>query len=227
MKVAALVSGGKDSIYALYKAIKEGHEVKVLVSFVSKNEESYMFHIPNITYAELIGKAIGIEMHQFMISGEKEFEVNEMKAALHWLKREYELEGVVSGAIASKYQKERVDAVCKELEMQSIAPLWGIEQEKYLHEFVKEGFKAKIVGVFAEGLGKEWLGKDINEKTIGELKGLNEKYNVSMVGEGGEYESFVYDGPIFKKKIEIDKSEIVWEKNSGILKITSAKLAKK
>jgi ABC transporter with metal-binding/Fe-S-binding domain ATP-binding protein len=227
MKVAALVSGGKDSIYALYKAIKEGHEVKVLVSFVAKNEESYMFHIPNIKYAELIGKAIGIEIHQFMISGEKEFEVNEMKAALHWLKREYELEGVVSGAIASKYQKERIDAVCKELELQSIAPLWGIEPEKYLHELLKEGFKIIFSSVSAEGFDESWLGRELDEKAIEDLKTLNRKHGVHLAFEGGEAETFVLDGPIFKRRIEINDAKKEWHGNCGVYKINKASLIKK
>lgn len=225
MKLAALISGGKDSIYALNKAIQEGHQIVSLVAFIPKNKESYMFHIPNIEYVELFEKALGIPLNFFQISGDKEFEVGEMKAGLFWIKREYEIEGVVSGAIESQYQKERVDAVCEELELKSIAPLWQTDKEKYLREFVKAGFKAKIVGVFAEGLGKEWLGRDIDEKTIEDLKKLHEKYSVSLVGEGGEYESFVVDGPIFKKKIEIVDSEIVWEKNSGIFRIKNAKLA--
>jgi len=225
MKVAALISGGKDSIYALYKAQQEGHEVVALVSFVPRNKESYMFHIPNIEHAGLFEKALGIPINIFQVSGDKEFEVGEMKAGVFWVKQEYKIEGLVSGAIESNYQKERVDWMCGELGLKSIAPLWHIDKEKYLHEFVKAGFKAKIVGVFAEGLGKEWLGRDIDAKAIEELKKLNEKYSVSIVGEGGEYESFVLDGPIFKKKINIIESEIIWEHNSGIFKIKKAKLS--
>lgn len=225
MKVAALVSGGKDSIYALYKSQQEGHEVVAMISFVPKNQESYMFHIPNIEKVELFEKALGIPIHIFQVSGDKEFEVGEMKTGVFWLKHEFQIEGIVSGAIESNYQKERVDKMCEELKLKSIAPLWHVNNEDYLHAFVKEGFKAKIVGVFAEGLDKSWLGKDIDEKTIEELKKLHEKYQVSMVGEGGEYESFVTDGPIFKKKINILESEIIWEHNSGIFKIKKAKLS--
>ena len=66
---------------------------------------------------------------------------------------------------------------------------------------------------------------DINKETILKLKELHEKYGIHLAGEGGEYESFVYDCPMFRKKIEIIKSEIDWQDNSGILIIKKAKLS--
>ncbi len=222
-----MYSGAKDSNYAIYLAKKQGHEIACLVSVVSENPESYMFHTPNIKWVELQAKAMELPIEIFKTKGIKEKEVEDLKIALKKIKEKYNIEGVVSGAIASEYQKQRVDKVCKEIGLKSVAPLWHVNPEEYLCELVSNGFKVIIVGVFAQGLDKEWLGKEITHETIEQLKILNKKYGIHLAGEGGEFESFVYDGPTFKKKIEIIESEVDWFGDSGVLKIKKAKLCEK
>ena len=83
------------------------------------------------------------------------------------------------------------------------------------------------MGVYAHGLDQTWLGTKINNKTLEKLVELNEKYQISLVGEGGEYESLVLDDPLYKKRIEIIEAEISYERDCGILVIKKAKLVNK
>ncbi|WP_456419953.1 diphthine--ammonia ligase [Methanocaldococcus infernus] len=222
MDVAVLYSGGKDSNYALYWAIKNKFNVKYLVNVESENKESYMFHIPNVHLTELSSKAVGIPLVKIYTKGEKEKEVEDLKEGL----RELDIDGVVTGAIASKYQKERIDRVCEELKLKSFSPLWGREPESILRE-VSELFNVIIVGVYAYGLGKEWLGKRIDKSNIDDLIKLCEKYGIHKAFEGGEAETFVLDSPVFKKRIEIIEGEIEWHETWGIYHIKKAKLVDK
>jgi len=112
MKIAALISGGKDSIYAAYKASKE-HEIVCLISFKSKKADSYMFHIPNIDLVKQQAKVMELPLIFMESSGIKEKELNDIKKALKIAIKKYKIEGVVSGALASNYQKERIDKILK------------------------------------------------------------------------------------------------------------------
>ena len=117
--------------------------------------------------------------------------------------------------------KSRVDKICGELGIASIAPIWGINQETYLKTLLKANFKAIIIKVAADGLGKEWLGRQLVEATIAELVELNRKFGINISGEGGEYESLVLDCPIFTKKLEIVRASKIWseKERTGYLEI--------
>ena len=120
MHVAALVTGGKDSALALYRALKQGNEVRYLVTMLPQREDSWMFHFPNIHLTDLFAEAVGIPIVKAETTGIKEKELKDLKNLLATL----DIEGVVSGAISSRYQKERIDKICQELSLMSIAPLW-------------------------------------------------------------------------------------------------------
>jgi predicted ATP pyrophosphatase (TIGR00289 family) len=155
--------------------------------------------------------------------GIKEKELTDLKK----LMQSMDVEGIVTGAIASTYQKQRIDNICKELKIESIAPLWHQDPLTLMKELIDEKFKVVFVGVSAFGLDQTWLGKELNLQTLQKLVELNEKYQVSLVGEGGEYESLVLDSPNFKKRIEIVDSETSYENSCGVLTIKQAKLVNK
>jgi diphthine-ammonia ligase len=223
MRLAALVTGGKDSILALYRAQQMGHTIEVLATMIPERSDSYMFHFPNIHLTDYIAKALGIPLVKAETSGIKEEELDDLKKLLESL----DVDGVVTGAIASSYQKERIDRLCDELGITSVAPLWQQDPLELMKELIDLKFKVIIVGVYAYGLDQTWLGKEINNETLEKLVELHEKYQISLVGEGGEYESLVLDAPIFKKRIEIVKAEKNYENNSGTLTIKEAKLVDK
>ncbi len=221
MRVAVLYSGGKDSNYALYWTLKQGFDVNYLVSMHSESEESYMYHVPNIHLTDLQAEAIGIPLINGFTKGEKEKEVEDLKKILEKL----DVDAIVSGALASRYQKERVDRVAEELGLRSFAPAWHRDPVDYMEEIIRI-FDVVIVGVSAYGLDEQWLGRKIDKGALEELVKLHEKYDVHVAGEGGEFETFVRDAPFFKARIVFDEVEKIWDEYtySGVLAVKRAHL---
>jgi predicted ATP pyrophosphatase (TIGR00289 family) len=225
LAAAVLYSGGKDSTMALYKAM-EHDNVKYLVSMVSDNPYSYMFHVPNIRWTRLSSKAISIPLLEGPTTGIKEEELKDLKRLLKVL-RERGVKILYSGAIASSYQRSRVEKLCQEVGLVSKTPLWHVDPIEYMTEIIDLGFKVIVTAVAAEGLDSSWLGRQIDQKMLNELKDLNRRYGVHPAFEGGEAETFVLDGPIFKKRIKILKAEKRWSQDSGVLEIKDAILVDK
>lgn len=228
MKLATLFSGGKDSGLALYKASKEqGNEISCLISIFSKNPESYMFHVPNIKLTKIQAKAMQIPIIIQKTKGEKEEELKDLKKAIKKAKNKFKIEGIVTGALASNYQKSRIEKICEELKLKCMSPLWQENQFEILNDLIKNNFEVMVVGIFAYPFSEEWLGKIIDEKTIDELRELTKKFKINPAGEGGEIETFILDCPLFKKKIKIEKFEKDYKNYSGSLKIKKARLVGK
>jgi len=213
VKLAALYSGGKDSTYAIYYALSQAWEVTHLITLIPESEESAMWHYPAIKWTELQAKAMRINQLKIKVKSRNELE--ELRKALEKLKVEHGIDGMLSGVIASDYQKNRLDAVCDKLDLKLIAPLWQKDPIAILREVVNSKFHVLIVGVAAYGLTRDWLGSEIDQEKIEKLKILNEKYGIHPCGEGGEFETFVYDAPIFKEKIEVVDYEVRWHRYSG------------
>lgn len=226
MKIATLFSGGKDSTMAVYKAIEAGNDVECLVSMISDNPHSYMYHVPNIHLTQLSSEALEIPLIKGVTKGEKEKELEDLKLVLKELKQK-KIVGIYSGAISSTYQKSRIDKICDELGFKSCTPLWHMDPKEYLKELIKLGFEVIITSVSAEGLDESWLGRKIDENLLDELTNLNEKYGIHMAFEGGEAETLVLNCPIFKKSIKIIKADKIWKKDSGFLSIKKAVLEEK
>ena len=223
MQVAALISGGKDSALAVHRVLKQGYEVKCLVTIIPLQADSWMFHYPNIQLTDFFARAAGIPIVKAETTGAKEAELNDLRLILSKLN----VEGVVSGAVASEYQKSRIEGICTELGLRSITPLWHEDPYKLLQEIVDEHFETIFVGVYAYGFDASWLGRVIDSKTIERLIELNRRYQISIIGEGGEYETLVLDAPFFKKKIRLISAERTWEGQSGILLVKKAELTEK
>ncbi|MFH0962055.1 MAG: diphthine--ammonia ligase [archaeon] len=235
MRVIILFSGGKDSTYAAWWAVQQGFEIVSLLSALPL-EGSLMFHHPNAALTKTLAEAMELPWESFEAgkgranagSSSAELERVELEALETALaKFSGKADAVVSGALASNYQKTRIDAICERLGLKSLAPLWHVDQEKYLREIVSAGFEIVCAGAFAEGLGPEWLGKRIDPGAIDELVRLKEKYSVSVGGEGGEWESIVLDSPIHKKRVEIVSARKIWERNSGTWVVEEARLVRK
>jgi predicted ATP pyrophosphatase (TIGR00289 family) len=223
MRVAVLATGGKDSTLALYRVLESRYEVTCLVCMIPLREDSWMFHYPNIRLIDLFAEAVEIPLVKAETAGIKEKEVEDLKRLIATL----DVEGIVSGAIASKYQKSRIEKICRQLGLKCIAPLWHENPLEMLRGILELNFEVIITGVYAYGFNKEWLGRKIDEATINTLMELNKQYGISLVGEGGEYETLVLDGPFFKRRIRIVEAEKVWKDQSGYFLITKAELENK
>jgi len=211
LRLGALVSGGKDSLFAAYIMKLQNYDISCLISMRSKNPSSYMFHTPNIHLVELQAKAIEIPLVLQETHGEKEAELKDLEKALKTAKQKYHIEGVISGALYSNYQRERIEKVADKLALKIFSPLWHLDQEMEMWDMLHRGFEIILSSVAADGLDKSWLGRTITEKDIHALVILHKKYGVNIAGEGGEFESLVLDCPLFKKKIKILQSEIIEE----------------
>ena len=223
MRLAALVSGGKDGLYAAYLAGKRD-EISVVVAIKSLNPESYMYHVPNIDLVRLQAETMQLPLIFKETSGVKEEELSDLKAALAEAKTRYGVEGVVSGAIYSNYQKKRIDNICDELGLKSLSPLWKRNPKELWNEMFEAGFEVLISAVAAYGLTEDWLGRVMDREAFEELCDLHGICYVCTGGEGGEFETFVTYCPLFKERIVIKESRKVWDKQtmSGQLIIEKA-----
>ena len=214
MKVAVLFSGGKDSCYATYLAKQEGHKLNCLISIFSENPDSFMFHTPNIKLVEKQAQVMDLPLITETTKGEKEIELEDLEKAIKEAKKKHKIQGIITGALYSEYQKSRIEKICKKLKLKCINPLWKKDEIDYLKELIKNKFKVIITGVAAYPLDETWLGREIDNTFITDVKELNQQYKIHPAGEGGEFETFVTDCPLFKKPLTIKNSKISGEKNS-------------
>jgi len=214
MKLGVLFSGGKDSVYAAYLAKKAGHELVCLISVISENKESYMFHTPSIEKTKVQAKVMKLPLVIQKTKGEKEKELIDLEKVIKQAQKDYELDGIITGAIQSVYQASRIQKICDKLGLECVNPLWKRSEENYLDELLEAGFKIMIIGVFAYPLDKTWVGRIIDKKFIEEITALNKKYKIHIAGEGGEFESFVLNCPLFTKELRVKKKIISGEAHS-------------
>jgi predicted ATP pyrophosphatase (TIGR00289 family) len=223
MRVAALFSGGKDSTYAARLAEMQSHEVAFLVSMEPARPDSWMFHTINLNLTPLLAEAMGKRLVTAPTSGEKEKELKALRETLSTL----DVDGVVTGALASTYQKSRVDAICQDLGLAHLSPLWGRDPKEVLWEEIAVGMEIILTAVAAAGLDEGWLGRRLDEKAARELGRLNERYRLNVCGEGGEYESLVLDAPWFRSRLKIIEATKEWDGSSGVYRVKRARLVPK
>lgn len=219
MGYAALFSGGKDSSLALWKAQSLGLNVDYLVTVYPERDYSYMFHKPNLHLIPDLADSLGIELIKVRTNGEKEKEVEDLKERL----KDIDISGLITGAVASRYQMERIEKLSDELFLDVYAPLWNMSQHKLLEEILGKGFQTMIVRVSALGLDESWLGKKIDERCIEELESLKEEYGINISGEGGEYETLVLEAPNYDRNFKVKEKEKRWDGRRGEVSIKKLK----
>lgn len=223
MKVVALISGGKDSCYNMMQCVAAGHRIVALANLRPAHTDeldSYMYQTVGHQAIELYADAMELPLYRRTIQGSsldtsrtysetEGDEVEDLYELLHLVKEKEGVEGVSVGAILSDYQRVRVENVCLRLGLQPLAYLWRRDQESLLSEMISSDLLAVLIKVAAVGLDPEkHLGKPLADMEP-YLKQLSQKYGVHICGEGGEYETFTLDCPLFKKKIVIDAAETV------------------
>jgi ABC transporter with metal-binding/Fe-S-binding domain ATP-binding protein len=231
----SLFSGGKDSSWALYRALEAGHPVERLVT-VHPEGDSYMYHTPATHLTALAAESIGIELldvrpedfeaDDAQESGEQgDRELEPLERALEGLATEWGgIGGVTAGAVESEYQTSRIQAMCDRLDAELFAPLWQEDPRELVDAMLDAGFEIVLLQVAAYGLDESWLGRTLDAEAVAELETLHEEYGVHILGEGGEFETFVVDGPHMNRRVELEY-ETVWEGDRGHLAVTDARLA--
>ncbi|KAG6557626.1 hypothetical protein Mapa_000907 [Marchantia paleacea] len=226
MKVVALVSGGKDSCYAMQLCRSYGHEIVALANLYPVDEDvdeldSYMYQTVGHQVITALSQCMGLPLFRRKIQGQTREkglrytktdgdEVEDLEALLRAVKSRFpDIGGVSSGAIASDYQRLRVENVCSRLGLISLAYMWKQEQPYLLQNMIDSGLHAVLVKVAVLGLDpKKHLGKDLATLQPLLMK-LQDLYECNVCGEGGEYESLTLDSPLFKNaRIILDEFSI-------------------
>ncbi|XP_021367014.1 diphthine--ammonia ligase-like [Mizuhopecten yessoensis] len=223
MKTVALISGGKDSCYNMIQCVAEGHEIVALANLMPADKDemdSYMYQTVGHHAVDLYAEAMGLPLFRHIIQGvaketgsdyvpTPQDEVEDLFILLQKVQKEIEVEAVSVGAILSNYQRVRVENVCQRLGLTSLSYLWRRDQAELLSEMIGCGVTAVLIKVASLGLDpQKHLGKTLAEMQP-ELLRMHTKFKLNVCGEGGEYETFTLDCPLFKKRIVLDNPEMV------------------
>jgi diphthine-ammonia ligase len=194
----------------------------------SLNKDSYMLHTSNIELSNLGAEALELPIVYGETQGHKESELEDISETIRLARSEFRFTTIASGALASKYQKDRVDKIAHSLGLSTVAPLWQIEQSDYLRSIVDEGYKFILTSVSCAGLDDAFLGKVVDPEIAEKIISRSKQFHFNPAFEGGEAETLVLDCPLFrKKKIKIERSKIIWNGYSGSLEIEKASLEEK
>ena len=221
-----LISGGKDSCFNLQHCIANGHEIVALANLfppVPDQDEldSYMYQTVGHENVHLIAECLDLPLYRQPITGtpiiqtlsyrfEQHDETEDLDHLLKQVKAHHpDIEAISVGAVLSNYQRIRVEHVALRHGLICLAYLWERDQISLLAEMIEAETKAILIKVAGIGLNRHHLGKDIAEMQP-TLLALHAKYGLHVCGEGGEYETFVLDCPLFKEKqIVVDESRVV------------------
>ncbi|KAL3927080.1 MAG: hypothetical protein SGARI_005420, partial [Bacillariaceae sp.] len=237
MRFIALVSGGKDSIYAILQAIQNGHTLVGCLHLgapETMEEESYMYQTAaSSTVKTLVEECLGVPCSVYQRQGKSlntglvyeassaQDEVEDLYLALKQAQEQFpNLEAVCSGAILSTYQRVRIENVCSRLGLTSLSYLWRLQpQKELLQKMLEDGIEAVLVKTACPPglLPRKHLNKSLRYLwDIGLLEKLHERFQFHVCGEGGEYESLVIDSPLHRKKLVLDEVEIVETEEDGV-----------
>lgn len=215
MHVVSSWSGGKDSCLACYEAVSDGYKVFYLLNSVSKEYDRVSFHGVKSELISLQAQAIDVPIVQPRVT--KDDYEQEFKKAILELK-ELGIRGAVFGDIELQEHRDWIERVCGELGVEPILPLWGRQPEQIFRDFIDAEFEAIVVSANADLLGKEWVGRRVDDKFVEDLRKVED---VDLCGEAGEYHTFVTDGPLFKRRIMIQKIDKVLKNGYWFLDILS------
>lgn len=224
MRLAALVSGGKDSVFAAYLAHKEGNEISCIITMAPESEESMMYHYPNTRHVALQAKSMNVPAIHTVSSNSDEY--SPLQDALKRAKEQYGIDGIVHGGIHSEYQRKTFASIAKNTSLDVIAPLWKMNEVDYMNSLVDSKFRVIVIGVSSDGLDETWLGRELTTESVKEIILLAKKFGFNPSFEGGEAETFVLDCPLFESPIIIKSSKTIWDGYRGRFEIQEAGLDK-
>jgi len=229
----SLFSGGKDSAWALHRALERGLSVERLLT-VHPQGDSYMYHVPATDLASLAAESVGlplvdVEPDDFEAAeatdagAQGDAELEPLAAALREIDAALPdgITGITVGAVESEFQASRVEGLAEELGVDVFAPLWHRDPTTLAEEMLDAGFEILVVQVAAAGLDESWLGRRLDADALADLEALNEDYGVHVLGEGGEFETLVTDGPHMDRPIELEY-DTEWDGTRGSIAVRDA-----
>ena len=203
MRIAVLSSGGKDSSAAWWWAMCRGWDIAAIVTVDIQDGDSHMFQVPSTNWVERQARLANVLWVNVPASGSVEDEILSLEEALAKL----DIDGIVSGALRSDFQKQRLECMSQRLNIHSFSPLWHQSPFDHLSGMVEAGFQIMLTSVSCEGLDHTWLGHVLSESSLAKLHALSEQHRFNVDGEGGEYETFVLGGPIWSRALRVQGTE--------------------
>jgi diphthine-ammonia ligase len=195
---AILWTGGKDSSMALYEASQNGYRVRCLVTFAPP-EPDFLAH--PLGFIKMQAQALALPHYVLPISAPFE---RSYETSLCRLRDELGIHCVVTGDIAEVDGNQNwIRARCDSVGMSVHAPLWGRDRNALLRQLLDRGFKVRFSCVKTRWLDESWIGRELNDSAIAELRVIREQTGLDLCGEEGEYHTLVIDGPQFTRGIDI------------------------
>jgi uncharacterized protein (TIGR00290 family) len=203
-------SGGKDSAIALYEILKnQNYRISALLTTVTEGYNRISMHGVRRILLERQVASLGFPLEKVFISknaSNEEYETNMGRVLAKY--KDAGVTSVVFGDIfLEDLRKYREDKLAT-LGMHGIFPIWKRDTRELGGSLNPLGFKAITTCVDTNTLGRQFVGRLIDEQFLAELPAM-----VDPCGENGEYHSFVYDGPIFKERVAYTLGEVVLREN--------------
>jgi len=221
-----LFTGGKDSVYALHRAVKEGLEVRALATVTPHYKYSMLYHQPN--YLSLLAQAQALSTPLETIGlYNPEYEVEALKHLLGRVKKKYGVGTIVTGSVKSRFQLRVFNEVANRLGLKIYAPCWGISELEYMKELLGSGIEFMVISITSMGIPHYLLGKVFDINDLEKLMKLAEKYGFNISFEGGEAETLAVNAPLFKYRLVIYGKRVVVSEFEGYFQVEKVVLAKK
>ncbi|MCM3733913.1 diphthine--ammonia ligase [Fictibacillus nanhaiensis] len=221
-KVAVCWSGGKDSCLALHKLIQENHEVVCLISMISEEHARNHAHGIPLEILRLQAEALGLPL--ILVDSAGEYELS-LKKSLIELKEKFGVESIAFGSLYMKQDREWNGQVAIQAGLEPLFPVW-IKQDQsseLLHTFISSGFQSVVCRASSHYLDQTWTGRELDWRFYEDIH----QTGCCVMGELGEYHTFVLNGPLFNKKLEITQFEIILNEGLWSLDIQSCLLVDK
>lgn len=206
MRVLALLSGGKDSVCAVETARGFGWDVVAALALRPAEDDAWMFHTPNLALVRGVAACLDLPLAEVPVRAGAEAELDDLEVALLKARDSLRLDGIVSGALASEYQRTRLEAIGHRLGLKTFTPLWHKEPRAYMRGLLAGGWDIRFSRCAAEGVPREWAGTRLDVAKVEAMERHPARPHVA--GEGGEYETLVTWAPGWTRRIVVDKARI-------------------
>lgn len=222
-RIALSWSGGKDCCMALDTLIKIGYEVACLVTTVPKELGRTFGHGERTEMIKLQGEALSIPVH--FIECSYDTYTDQFVTALQTLKKQYKITGIAYGDLYLDEHRDWGEKVADAAGVESLYPLWSQKEDAFqlLKNFVQSSYKAVVVRVREDVLDETWLGRSLDESFLHDVRSTT----ICPMGESGEYHTFVHDGPLFSKRIQLSHGEFIQLETTKKLEFMSYQLVDK
>lgn len=219
---AVLWTGGKDSCLALHEAAGLGYNVSSLVTFVPPDAAFRAHPVPRLRRQ---AEAMSLPYHTFEVRPPYK---QGYQSAFRLMQEELGISHVITGDIDEVGGNQNwVRSIANELGMGVVTPLWERSRQSLMESILEQQFRVCFSYVRSPWLGPEWVGRELTEAVLGELKRVSSETGMDLCGEQGEYHTLVLDAPMFHNPLSLDRARIRTEEGNSFLEFQETSVLKK